>query len=465
MFYILSQFSICSEIFCSLSVVLTVNVWVVAGATVKVTLQDETRRFDVVDTSFSGFKVLVSERFSISSDEFCVQYKDEDGDMVTVSSDAELREAIEDMSSKGSVKFFLSMVDKGSVSVPKAAAKKGEKREMDGGHSDAENSKQCRKSSKKLSKKEEKEAKKEALKREVLDELRKEFGNSGATAPRQPAESVPPNPPSPFQTGNTAGNDTGNTTSSVPSGEKLQSLLQAAVESLGVPPAQVYDYLNALTPEMVKSSLTLHSPIPSMLRMFFGRCGGESAPPPPPFSFGHRGHGHGHGHWRGPPHHWGAPPPPPPHHGFPHPAFPGHPHPGFWGPPPAAGSTFPAPPQDAAGAAAAETPFTGPNLSRGFCFGGRGWVGQGPVIAGARDAGALPHLPPAPLGFGACGDDVAALQSVLVVLGYLQCGPWHLFKKHYGRRTCEAVHRCEDGRGRGELAVLLMTDVKSSTFE
>ena len=142
MFCVLSQFSICSEIFCSLNVVLTVNVWIVAGATVKVTLQDETRRFDVVGTSFSGFKVLVSERFSISSDEFCVQYKDEDGDMVTVSSDAELREAIEDMSSKGSVKFFLSMVDKGSVSVTKVAAKKGEKREMDGGHSDPENSKQ-----------------------------------------------------------------------------------------------------------------------------------------------------------------------------------------------------------------------------------------------------------------------------------------------------------------------------------
>ena len=86
-------------------------------------------------------------------------------------------------------------------------------------------------------------------------------------------------------------------------------------------------------------------------------------------------------------------------------------------------------------------------------------------MAGAQGVRALPQLPPAPLGFGACGDDVALLQSVLVALGYLQCGPWHLFKKHYGRRTCEAVHRCEDGRGRGELAVLLMTDVKSSTFE
>ena len=219
--------------------------------------------------------------------------------------------------------------------------------------------------------------------------------------------------------------------------------------------------------------MTLHSPIPSMLGMFVGRCGGESAPPA--LSFGHR-QGHGHG---GPPHHWGAPPPPPPQHGFPHQAFPGQPHPGFLEPPPAAGSTFPAPPQDASGATVAETPFACPNLSRGFCFGSldaadlasdstpftyqnlsrgfrfgsRGWVGQGPVAMGAQAAGALRNLPPAALAFGACGNEVAALQSVLLALGYLQGGPWHLFKMHYGSRTCEAVHRYDYRVRRGRRPI------------
>lgn len=59
----------------------------------------------------------------------------------------------------------------------------------------------------------------------------------------------------------------------------------------------------------------------------------------------------------------------------------------------------------------------------------------------------LPPLPAAPLQFGSLGDDVAALQSVLVALGYLHCGPWHLARKTFGKRTFEAILRFQGENG------------------
>jgi len=59
----------------------------------------------------------------------------------------------------------------------------------------------------------------------------------------------------------------------------------------------------------------------------------------------------------------------------------------------------------------------------------------------------LPPLPSAPLQFGSIGDDVAALQSILVALGYLHCGPWHLARKTFGRRTYEAILRFQGEHG------------------
>jgi len=52
-----------------------------------------------------------------------------------------------------------------------------------------------------------------------------------------------------------------------------------------------------------------------------------------------------------------------------------------------------------------------------------------------------PPPPPAPFQFGESGDNVVALQHVLIALGYLRCGPWHLAKKQFGKRTYDAVCR------------------------
>jgi hypothetical protein len=65
--------------------------------------------------------------------------------------------------------------------------------------------------------------------------------------------------------------------------------------------------------------------------------------------------------------------------------------------------------------------------------------GQFPMPMPSLDQ--LPNLPAAPLQFGSLGDDVSALQSILVALGYLHCGPWHLARKTFGKRTYEAILR------------------------
>jgi hypothetical protein len=368
-----------------------------------VTFQDETRRFDLVGASFADFKKSIVERFLMSTSDFSIQYRDEDDDLVTVSSDLELREAVDGM--KTTVKFIVSIADKAAKLSSTIDQAKGDQRESD---RDSDGGKSARKLSKKLSKKEHKESKKECLKRELLDELRKEFGSTHSTG-AQPAQSDSHGPSVQAES------------LQIPSGEKLQSLLLAVVQSLGIPEAEVYNCLNGLTPEMVRTTLTQRAPLPMMLRMFLGQfgvqtsntatnCGGYSgfstasptfAPPAFPGQWaGHRGpprwgHGPHHHGFNGPPphaHHASPPPYAPPHH------FPGAPFP----------------------------PATG-----GFGF--RNAFGDlSPVEM-------IPSPPPAPLSFGSCGDDVTALQTVLIALGYLHCGPWHMAKKHFGRRTCEAL--------------------------
>ncbi len=418
----------------------------------KVTLQDETRRFDLPDSATFGiFKTLIVERFFIDREDFSVQYRDEDGDLVTVSSDAELHEAIDCMKVKGSVRFILAK-SAGSFGMDDAfAADESPKRKKENemsNSSDVESSKHSRKHGKKFSKKEEKLSKKEALKRELIEDLRKEFGSAmtvdskksvnSSTSPSvepsiEPAamdSSLPSPPPSP----------------QIPSGEKLQALLQAVVENLGVPPHTVYNYLNDLTPEKVRETMSSHS-VMYIFRMMMSSCGmqaGSSAPehggrpsfvlpPLPPFGgFPSRGCPPGHGP-HGPPGHGPHGPPGhgpygPPGHG-PH-GPPGHgPHGGHWprGPPhwsPAAWSgCFPWPAQNGVVLVPSPVPVNATS------------------VPAQRSLDHLPPLPAAPLQLGSFGDDVAALQSSLVVLGYLQCGPWQLAQKKYGKRVFEAILR------------------------
>ena len=430
----------------------------------KVTLQDETRRFDLIDSAtFGNFKTLIVERFLIDREDFSVQYKDEDGDLVTVSSDAELREAIDCMRVKGSVRFVLAIIA-GSFGMDDAVAADdlSPKRKKDSdtyNTSDAESSKHSKKHGKKCCKKEEKISKKEALKRELIEELRKEFGSaktdsnksvdSSTSPPSEPKAvdgSQPSSAPSP----------------QIPSGEKLQALLQAVVESLGVPPQCVYNFLNDLTPEKVKETVSTHSSFTHIFRMMMSNCGmqaGYAVPEhggrpffqPPPFggfAFPARGCPPGHGP-HGPPGHG---PHGPPGHG-PH-GPPGH---GPRGPPhwqcPAAWSgCFPWPPLNGAVPSAVPMNSTSvpPQTSSApqppqptHFFGGipatpqGGWV----PMQQPQYLNQLPSLPAAPLQFGSLGDDVAALQSILVALGYLHCGPWHLARKTFGKRTFEAILR------------------------
>ena len=422
---------------------------IVAGAIVKVTLNDETRRFDLVGASFTEFKKMIVERFLTLSDDFSVQYRDEDGDLVTVSSDAELREAIDGM--KTTVKFIVSDSVKPVMCGPPSNPPESQTQKFDKIDSESDGGRHGRKVSKKLLKKEEKEAKKESLKREVLDELRKEFGsNSGQNSSRTAANSSSASPLGP------AAHTGVPPSAQIPSGEKLQGLLQAVVESLGMPAASVYEYLNALTPEVVRSSVHQHSPSMMLLRMLLGRFGAQSGqsnpsftppsftsppfpppPPPPPPPHGGPGQG-GPGYWHGPPPPWGSAHWPHDrhhqnfHHGPPPYGPPFNVHPGpFSGMPVPAAGTESTPPQPASSST--------PQSVFGGWFGGQGF-GNFPIVD-FSSVDKIPTPPPAPLSLGSCGDEVSALQSALMALGYLHCGPWHLMRKHFGKKTMEAVYR------------------------
>jgi hypothetical protein len=478
------------------------NARFVAGNVVKVTLQDETRRFDLLESaSFSDFKTLIVERFLIGGDDFSVQYKDEDGDLVTVSSDAELHEAIDCMGVKGSVRFVLTMTGGSSGMQDAVLVGESPKRRKDNelSSSDVDSSKHARKHGKKCSKKEEKTSKKEALKRELIEELRKEFGSAKIVDSNKPVESGTSPSAEPMAMDDSVPSAP---SPQIPSGEKLQALLQAGVESLGVPPHYVYNFLNDLTPEKVRDSLSTHSSFPHIFRMMLSHCGMQAgfavpdhggrptfqSPPYGGFAFPPRGCSPGHGPPgygpHGPPGHG---PHGPPGHG-PH-GPPGHgPHgppghgprgPPCWQGPPAWSGCFPWPPHNGSVPSAvpvSPTSATSPTPAGvngsvpvppppqqggwGACSymdfrGGRGMAhlvgdhfgryaaasGHFPMSMQSQSLDQLPPLPAAPLQFGSLGDEVAALQSILVALGYLHCGPWHLARKTFGKRTYEAILR------------------------
>lgn len=65
-----------------------------SSVSVKITRGDEKRRFNFKGKSFQELKALISEIFSIPVDQFTLQYQDDEKDRVTLSSDAELSEAI-----------------------------------------------------------------------------------------------------------------------------------------------------------------------------------------------------------------------------------------------------------------------------------------------------------------------------------------------------------------------------------
>jgi len=78
---------------------------------VKVTRGDEMRRFNFKGQSFQELKKVIAEIFSIPLDsDFTVQYEDDEKDRVTLSSDAELKEAIQ--IHKYVLRFFVFVVNK-----------------------------------------------------------------------------------------------------------------------------------------------------------------------------------------------------------------------------------------------------------------------------------------------------------------------------------------------------------------
>eukprot|EP01111_Echinosteliopsis_oligospora_P001776 TRINITY_DN125_c0_g1_i2.p1 TRINITY_DN125_c0_g1~~TRINITY_DN125_c0_g1_i2.p1 ORF type:complete len:308 (+),score=102.14 TRINITY_DN125_c0_g1_i2:134-1057(+) len=65
-----------------------------SSVSVKITRGDEKRRFNFKGKFFQELKALIAEIFSIPVDQFTLQYQDDEKDRVTLSSDAELSEAI-----------------------------------------------------------------------------------------------------------------------------------------------------------------------------------------------------------------------------------------------------------------------------------------------------------------------------------------------------------------------------------
>lgn len=66
-----------------------------ASVAVKVIKGEEMRRFNFKGQSFQELKKVIAEIFTISSDDFSLQYEDDEKDRVTLSSDTELKEAIQ----------------------------------------------------------------------------------------------------------------------------------------------------------------------------------------------------------------------------------------------------------------------------------------------------------------------------------------------------------------------------------
>ena len=264
----------------------------------KVSLRGETRRFDMTaDPTMAEFRRLAGERFSVSDqDDMLVQYKDEDDDTITVSTDSELSEAVRIMQAKGSVRF---QIESGARVAP--AAQQGEAA-----------------------------GEKEALKQELLAQLREEIRSVGATAtpppPPAPQAAAPPTAAPAAASAGPAPPPPADAAAQIPTGEHLQALLRAAVEGLGVPPAAIYDHLSRLTPEAVTAALAGPHPFPApaiVMRMMglcrggggfgCGPCGGGSAsffpPPQAPSSGSGCGGGGGYGgygagSWGGPGRSW-----------------------------------------------------------------------------------------------------------------------------------------------------------------
>lgn len=65
-----------------------------ASVAVKVIRGNEMRRFQFNGKSFEELKAVISQIFSIAVDDFILQYEDDERDRVTLSTDAELNEAI-----------------------------------------------------------------------------------------------------------------------------------------------------------------------------------------------------------------------------------------------------------------------------------------------------------------------------------------------------------------------------------
>ncbi len=177
-----------------------------------------------------------------AGDNFSVQFKDADGDMVTISSDSELRQSIHDVKTGGCVRFCISRKENSSVPIQ---------------------SNESRTESKRLN--------------ERQEAIHKTVPAVGVTSTPAPAGGASGGTPSSAQDSASQPEGGNSPTAQVPSGEKLQALLQAAVEALGLPPAHLYECLNGLTPEALKDALVNHSPFLSLVRMIFSDCGSAAA--------------------------------------------------------------------------------------------------------------------------------------------------------------------------------------------
>ena len=309
---------------------------------------------------------MIGERFSNAGDNFSLKYKDEDGDLVTVSTDVELGESIRATTEGGCVRFYVT--EKSSSALPFTSLSSNFPNE------EGENSKHL----------------------STAVDANAEGAASHATGSAQAATQMDPA-----------------SLPQLPSGEKLQALLHAVVDALGLPSAQLNEYLNGLTPEILKEALARHAHLCVILRMMFlGSACGQMGP-------------------RTAAQAQAATLPEQPSRASP-PFVRGWQHAGLGGS--GYGSSVPF--------TARGCPLIGLPWGRGLgaVLGAAGFYDHGRVSAGFRPMdgpSSRSSIPLAPLGLGAVGERVSALNFMLVQLGYLDGGACHLF----GPETHAAVLR------------------------
>lgn len=86
--------------------------------TVKIFYNNDVRRFLLESVSFKDLQARVAELFKLPLEGFCLKYKDEDGDAVTITTDMELQEAVKMVKNNTPLKMF--------VETPQTKGKSGE---------------------------------------------------------------------------------------------------------------------------------------------------------------------------------------------------------------------------------------------------------------------------------------------------------------------------------------------------